>query len=29
VEDPTTTLLVPQGGELKVDAYQNYMIRRS
>ena len=28
VEDPTTTIVVPKGAELKVDAYLNYLIRR-
>jgi N-methylhydantoinase A len=29
IEDPTTTVVVPRGAELTVDAYHNYMIRRS
>jgi N-methylhydantoinase A len=29
IEDPTTTVVVPKGAELKVDAYHNYLIRRS
>jgi N-methylhydantoinase A len=29
LEDPTTTVVVPQGAELTVDAYLNYIIRRS
>ena len=29
VEDPTTTIVVPKGAELTVDAYHNYIIRRS
>jgi len=28
VEDPTTTIVVPKGAELTVDAYHNYLIRR-
>ncbi|MCJ7783720.1 MAG: hypothetical protein MUP41_07275, partial [Desulfobacterales bacterium] len=28
VEDPTTTIVVPKGAELQVDAYLNYLIRR-
>jgi N-methylhydantoinase A len=28
VEDPTTTIVVPRGAELMVDAYHNYIIRR-
>ena len=28
LEDPTTTVVVPQGAELTVDAYLNYIIRR-
>jgi N-methylhydantoinase A len=29
VEDPTTTIVVPKGAELTVDAYHNYILRRS
>jgi N-methylhydantoinase A len=29
LEDPTTTVVVPKGAELTVDAYNNYIIRRS
>jgi N-methylhydantoinase A/oxoprolinase/acetone carboxylase beta subunit len=29
VEDPTTTIVVLKGAELTVDAYHNYLIRRS